>query len=158
MTPAQAAKAIEKVLTSEATKSDKARALFALGLTKTEAAELIPMNYSQAQSVWSKEGYASTRAAKAARIPAQARVRGMRQDANGDSQQRRSDGRALYLTPAQTRYITQDGHEVIRVDRAQDGATCLKCGKEVRFDLRYLGFVHKWSKSEPTNLEDRYAD
>lgn len=151
MTPAQAAKAIDKVLASDSRKSDKARALFELGLEKTEVAELVPMNYSQAHSVW-KGMYGDT----GARVRPKVQVPGVRQDGARDPDSR-SDRRSLFLTPAQVRYITQDGHEVVRVDK-RTGAECYNCGQPVAFVLSYLGFVHKWSKSEPTDMEDRYAD
>lgn len=152
MTPAQALKAIEEVLTSPSTKSDKARALYALGLEKTEVAELVPMNYSQAHSVWVKGGFGGS-----SNGGPTAGVRRLRQDDEGHSGQPQSDRRALHLTPTQTRYVTHDGHEVVRVDKLS-GAECYSCGERVVFSIFWLGFVHAKSKEEPTNVEDRYAE
>lgn len=151
VTPGQAAKAIDKVLNGEGTKSDKARALFVLGLTKTEVAELVPMNYSQAHSVWVKEGYVATPRVRANK----ASMSELRDDPTS-GHRRLTNNRALFLTPAQTRYVTQDGHEVVRVDK-QSGAECLNCGRTVQFSLKWLGFVHKFSEFEPTGAEDRYT-
>lgn len=152
MTPGQAAKAIDKVLNMKGTKADKARALFVLGLEKTEVAELVPMNYSQAHSVWVKEGYVAAPRVRANKPG----VSVLRADDEAGHRGLTSK-RALFLTPVQTRYATQDGHEVVRVDR-NTGAECYNCGKPVQFSLKWLAFVHTFSKKDPTDLEDRYND
>ena len=163
MNAAQLEAKIEKILASDGTKADKARALFALGCDIVDARDLIGMSYSQAHSIWRQvhgEGRSTSNRIRAAQAST-GRVHGDSRTSNGAGSDPRAQrgynrDRALYLTPAQTRYITQDGHEVIRVDTIDKGAICYNCEKGVFFDLRWLGFVHKGSKSEPSAIEDRY--
>ncbi len=140
------ARQLDKIATGPGTKADRARALYELGCDRTDVVELLSMSYSQAHSIWKEFDHA----AQGDRVRV---VREKGRAINGSEDQ--SNRRALRLSPAQTRYITQDGHVILRVDK-DTGAECIECGKLVTFSLRWLGFVHTRSKADPTKIEDHY--
>lgn len=162
-----ALRAIEDALNRGVSKSDKARLLFELGLTKTEVAAVVPMNYSQAHSVWKRmqeDGRGQD--------PSDSTARTARSEAalvSASSSERpaylhpRTPHHSLNLTPTQTRIVKQDGHWVLK-DMNEQGTKCrtkLKsgdsCGRLIQFSIRELAFVHTDSKGKITDMEERYA-
>lgn len=137
---------LERIVDGPGTKADRARALFALGCDRTDVVELLEMTYSQAHSIY-KKGLDNGFAAPAAKVSVSKR--------GTDARAGGGFARTLRLSPSQTRFIDQDGHTVIRVDK-DSGPVCRSCDRPLTFALVYLGFVHTDSKSEPTNIEDRY--
>lgn len=96
----------------------------------------------------------------------QSRLQKVRQDHERAGGESRPEGRThlrghssvLQLSPTQTRILTQDGHRVIKVDTGDGrGVICRNCEQRLDFSLRWLGFVHASSASDPTEHEDRYA-
>lgn len=149
MTPAEAQKALDRIISGPGSKADRARALFNLGCDRTEVVELLGMSYSQAHSIYKrlqdvKEDQAS-------------QVRGSGREDHRDEVRKGVHPFALRLSPSQTRIATHNGHEVIRVDR-EGGAICRNCQRAVTFSIKWLAFVHTDSKKDPTDLEDRYVD
>lgn len=110
------------------TKADKARALFRLGADLKDAVELLNMAYSQALMLWKEYERLSV-------------------EVNGT--------KPLQLSPTQVRYLTQDGHAIVKVDK-ENGAFCQGCGAQLIFSLKWLGFVHAHSSVDPTKIEDYY--
>lgn len=164
-----AARLIEDALNRGVSKSDKARLLFELGLTKVEVAAVVPMNYSQAHSVW--KGMADGRTGHG-HSPADGSTRSARGKTEAVSETSvtgppdlhfRSPHHSLNLTPSQTRIVKQDGHWVLK-DVNEQGTKCrstLKsgeiCGRLIVFSIRELAFVHADSKKPITEMEERYA-
>lgn len=137
---------LERIIGGEGTKSAKARALYALGCERTDAVELLGMNYSQAHSVWKEMQNG---------LPARQPRKDRSQNGTWSPTIGEVAPRRLNLRPTQVRVATQDGHEVLR---DLDGTHCTECDREIGFSLRYLAFIHEKSKKEPTKLEDRYAN
>lgn len=148
MTPAQAQKAIERIVTGPGSKADRARALFTLGLVRSEVVELIGMTYSQAHGI-----YKRLQDGQDHPDPVQGEARQDHRHENGKG----AHPAGLRLSPSQVRIATQDGHEVIRVDK-QGGTTCRNCDRKLVYSIEWLAFVHAASKKDPTELEDRYVD
>jgi hypothetical protein len=163
MSTADLAKQLAEIVERPDTKADRARALFGLGCERTDVVELLSMNYSQAHSIWKKmqngnvvsrgttspvpnHGYSGR--PKSSSVLESSGVGSKEGSAVPHSRQ-------LHFSPTQTRFITQDGHVVVRVDKDR-GPFCRNCGKSLDFSLKWLGFVHQGSSSEPTGIEDRY--
>jgi len=169
---------LERIVTGPGAKAYRARKLFELGCDRTDVVELLEMAYSQAHSIWTKEfaGGQQSQTATAQAEAAKAYVTravdsGRRQlrrvpEAPGGSWSSNAVQKALIqsskrarlplqLTPAQVRFLTQDGHVVVKIDK-EAGAVCRNCNCKLAFSLRWLGFVHADSEAEPTDLEDRY--
>lgn len=142
---------LEKIINSPGTKSDRARALFALGCDRSDVVELLGMNYSQAHSIYAKE-FANGRAAT---VPARAGKKAAGDQWSPTHPANGSHPSRLNLRPAQVRVVTQDGHEVLR---DLDGTHCTECDRDITYSLKCLAFVHTNSKKEPTKLEDRYGN
>lgn len=164
---AAALKEIERALSSGGSKSDRARALFALGLTRTEVSIVVPMNYSQAHAIFKavsdglRDGTIPVgRPTRAAGGKAKA---GLDPEATGPPDlHARTPHHGLNLTPTQTRIVRQDGHWVLK-DLSRDGVRCrskLKngevCGRPIQFSIRELASVHAGSTSPITEMEERY--
>ena len=152
---------LERIVERPGTKADRARALFVLGCERTEVVELLDMAYSQAHSIWKKmEDADGSSHADQSRVPT---VRQDHERAGGGSKPEgrthlRGHSNVLQLSPTQTRILTQDGHRVIKVDTGDGrGVICRNCEQRLDFSLRWLGFVHASSASDPTKHEDRYA-
>lgn len=145
-------KAIEKIVASEGTKAERARALYTLGCDLPDVVELLEMNYSQAHSIRKKMIDAESRRSAGSPSDGDGATAGEREapDSGGHS------GRVLFLSPSQTRYATQDGHVVVRVD-TDHGPECRQCRGPLVFTLQYLAFVHQFSNAQPTKLEDFYV-
>lgn len=144
------AKVIKRIVSSGGTKADRARQLFDLGCDRTDVVELLGMTYGQAHSIW-KETHGGN---------------GTPQRAKGSQDQGAADNVApagpptrftLRLSPSQTRVATQDGHRIIKVDR-EASTECRECGKRLTYSIHWLAFVHSGSQSDPTELEDYYAE
>lgn len=162
---AQAAKAIERIIEGGGTKADRARALFDLGCDRNDVVQLLDMSYSQAHSIWKSRGrndHGSQRSAPDARPVART---GHRRSKEGnldwlsklDESVDREEPTTLFLSPSQVRYVTQDGHAIVRVD-TRGGPRCRNCDRPLTFSLKWLGFVHTYSQAVPTNVEDHYND
>lgn len=159
---------IEDALNRGVSKSDKARLLFELGLTKVEVAAVVPMNYSQAHSVWKGMQDGGRRPDPTDRTAGS--TRGPSEDpatpsaAGPPNLHARTPHHGLNLTPTQTRIVKQDGHWVLK-DMDSQGTSCrtkLKktgepCGRPIQFSIRELAFVHAGSKAAITEKEDRYG-
>lgn len=147
---------LEKIISAPTTKAARGRKLIELGCERTDLVELLGMTYGQAHGLWKELHGNNDNSARASnRLPNGRRARsGGANDQLQSSPQGSGGLRRLNLRPAQTRVITQDGHEVLR-DLA--GRNCTECDNEITFSLRHLGFVHTSSKKEPTKLEDNYA-
>jgi hypothetical protein len=137
---------LQSILKGADSRADKARSLFALGCDRTDVVELTGMTYSQAHGIF-KACSNGERANKGVALRTGTRTIHLK---NGRTMQ-------LHLSPTQTRYITQGGHEVVRIDH-DSGPTCQACGDSVTFSLDWLGFVHTYSQAEPTHIEDRYEN
>lgn len=164
----EALKAIERALNSGGSKSDRARALFALGLTRTEVSVVVPMNYSQAHAIFK----AVSDGLRDGTIPVGSPTRAARSKAKASLDPEaagppdlhfRTPHHSLNLTPAQTRIVRQDGHWVLK-DMNEQGTKCravLKsgepCGRAIQFSIRELAFVHTGSRKPITEMEERYA-
>lgn len=139
---------IDAIVDSGGSKADRARELFGLGCERTEVVELLDMSYSQAHSIWKQlesggggvEGWQPSYRGKAKRkeVEAEARVQ-----AN------------LHFSPTQVRYVTQDGHRIVRID-TERGPECRRCGAHLTFSLEWLAFVHSFSSEDPTEIIDKY--
>lgn len=157
---------IEDALNRGVSKSDKARLLYELGLTRSEVSAIVPMNYSQAHSVW--KGMQDGRG----QDPSGGATGPTRAKAKADAEPTftgppdlhpRSPHHGLNLTPTQTRIVKQDGHWVLK-DLSRDGTKCrtkLKstgdvCGRPIQFSIRELAFVHADSKKPITDMEEHY--
>lgn len=156
---------IEDALDRGVSKSDKARLLFELGLTRSEVSAIVPMNYSQAHSVWKgmQDGGAGTPRSAAGSTRGKAEADADPTFTGPPDLHPRSPHHGLNLTPTQTRVVKQDGHWVLK-DLSRDGTKCrtkLKktgdaCGRPIQFSIRELAFVHADSKKPITEMEDRY--
>lgn len=140
---------LNRIIAGPGTKADRARMLFALGCDRTDAVELLGMSYSQAHSLWSKE-FANGSAAVSKRI---SRKNNGCRGSGAETSHAFASPHRLNFGPTQIRVVTQDSHEV---RRDLDGVKCINCDQPITFSLKYLGFVHTFSKKEPTKLEDRY--
>lgn len=160
------AKQLERIVEGPGTKSDRARALFRLGLTRSEASELLNMNYSQAHSVWKgmEDGQDQPNGRdRTANRRGQAASSGLLHDNKGTGEaaglgpaemgSEHARTRQLNLRPSQTRFVTQDGHTVVW----QPGDECRKCGVHLDFSIKWLAFVHSRG-ADPTAYEDRRPD
>lgn len=135
---------IEAIVNGEGTKSAKARALYALGCDRTDAVELIGMNYSQAHSVWAQ---------------VQSGIEPVGRGRRSEKQQAIIDRKAenrMRFSPTQVRYVTQSGHRIIRVDDHSGQPICRECQGPLTFSIEWLAFLHTFSTEEPKDIEDHY--
>lgn len=145
------ARQIESIVNGPGSKSDKARELFRIGCERTDAVELLGITYGQAHTCW-----------KQVKEDWQPQVRGGSGPGSGGRFAKAVEAEArrqlnLQFSPAQVRYLTQDGHRIKKVDK--DGETvCNQCGATLAFSLMWLGFVHAYSKAEPTQIEEKYPE
>lgn len=144
-TASQIQKQLDKIVEGEGTKAGKARALFALdiGLERKDVVDLLDMSYSQVHSIWKSLGNES-----------EPRAAGGHFQKAVEHEARRQNN--MRFSPSQTRYVTQDGHVVVRVDDKAGHPVCRNCNATLDFSLAWLAFVHKFSKKDPTHIEDRY--
>lgn len=153
---------LDRIIDGPGTKADRARALFALGCDRTDVVELLGMNYSQAHSIYVKglqNGSSRSAAASQGSSDSSNPRSGKANAYVGPSRGGRSNSHryALQLSPSQTRVATQDGHQVIKLDR-ESGVVCRNCEEPLIYSIRWLAFIHTFSKQDPTDLEDYYAD
>lgn len=142
------AKKIDAIVDQAGSKADRARELFALGCERTDVVELLEMSYSQAHSIW-KAMQAGGESAEAWQPSYRGKAKRKEVEAEARAQSN------LHYSPSQIRYITQEGHKIIRAD-TERGPECRKCGAHLTFSLQWLGFVHTFSSQEPTAIEDKY--
>lgn len=152
MNAAQIQAKIEKIVDSDLHRAEKARQLFDLGCDRTDVVELTGMTYSQAHGIWKAMGNESTGRVRTGKAKGHEPVGLPAEDTPFEA----LDRRVLRLSPEQTRVATQDGHRVVRVDTHENGSICRKCEQPVQYSIKYLAFVHTFSKKEPTRLEDYY--
>lgn len=138
---------IESIVEQGGSKSDRARELFALGCDRTDVVELLDMSYSQAHSLWKRMQEGNTGETW------QPSYRGRAKASDVEAEARRQNN--IQLSPTQIRYVTQEGHRVVKED-TERGPECKRCGAHLSFSLVYLAFVHTFSKEEPTAIEDKY--
>lgn len=168
------AKQLERIIESSDTKANKARALMDLGCDRSDVVALLDMSYSQAHSIWKKRHEPSvpgrdasdasgsdSPSARQLHRSSKRSVRDAERSSPLNGLQMDNSGplgaRPLFLSPTQTRYATQDGHVIVRVDKTT-GPECRHCGRRLTFTIKWLAFVHTDSSADPTALEDIYYD